>query len=531
MVVGMRSWLLRILLVLAVLEIVATAVVWGMPDKDRQERVMATAVLALALAVTLGLVGLVSLGRWRDRLLGTVGLVVALAALAALIRVHGVTGDLVPILAWRWDREAGARLGRLAAPPPELVDAAATNAKRGEEPGIEPSLALTLAHQFRGVARDGVVPRRQFGTDWTSTQPRLVWRRDIGSGFSSFAIGPRGDIYTLEQRGSIEVLACYSLADGSPRWADGPSARFDSVVGGLGPRSTPTLTANGDRVLALGATGILVCRDANSGRLFWQRDIATEHGASIPEWGVACSPLIVDDLVVVSAGGRGRSLVAHRLDSGELAWAGGDDDASYASPLLATLAGRAQIISFNQRSVAAHDPTNGVLLWSHPWRSRHPNVAQPAILPLDDLVVSSGYGYGCERLRVRASGDGTLEVVSLWKSRSLKAKLSNFVIASGHAWGLDDGILVCVDLESGERTWKSGRYGHGQVLLVEDVVLVSAEDGTVQLIAADSASRRELASLQALEGRTWQGPTIDGRLLLHRNDTTAVCWELPRREP
>ncbi len=119
----------------------------------------------------------------------------------------------------------------------------------------------------------------------------------------------------------------------------------------------------------------------------------------------------------------------------------------------------------------------------------------------------------------------------LWESRGLKAKFSNVVYAGGFLYGLDDGILVCLDPESGERRWKRGRYGHGQIMLVDDLLLVLGEDGTVALVEASPEAYREVSRFPALEGKTWNHPALAGPYLLVRNDHEAACYELPLALP
>ena len=153
-------------------------------------------------------------------------------------------------------------------------------------------------------------------------------------------------------------------------------------------------------MFAVGATGILNCLELATGRLLWSKNILEDNRAALNEWGFSGSPLIVDQMVVLSAGGTDdRSLVAYDVHDGRLIWAVGSDKASYSSPLLAELAGRRQILILNHTRLCAHDPATGQVLWEFPWPGPHPKVAQPVVLPGARLLLSSGYGVG---LRVGA---------------------------------------------------------------------------------------------------------------------------------
>ena len=252
-----------------------------------------------------------------------------------------------------------------------------------------------------------------------------------------------------------------------------------------------------------------------------------ETGASIPDWGRSCSPLVVDGRVVVIAGGsEGRRLVAYDAASGELAWAAGEGGASYSSPTLVTLAGRRQLVVLNGASVSGHDPATGAVLWEQPFPREQPNVAMPLLLDPDRLLVSAGYGVGSKAYRV-SEADGALRATLEWESPRLKSKFANLLVHDGFVYGLDDGVLTCLDPATGERRWKGGRHGHGQLLLVAGLLLVQTEEGELVLVDPSPEGYRELTRFPALDGKTWNPPALAGSLLLVRNDREAAAYELP----
>ena len=488
--------------------VVALLWIWAHEFSQRQWQVlgfMSTAIISILL--TLFWLLFLSRIRWRSRLRYFGGAMLAIALCVGLFRYQGLSGDFVPILVWRWTSSSATTVVDGGAPTP--IDAHDWN-------------------QFLGPERTNQLREIRLNRDWDQYPPREIWRRPIGAGWSSFAI-VGGRALPQEQHDSEEQVVCYDLATGRKLWSHADSARFESGMGGLGPRATPTI--DGGQVFALGATGLLNCLDLESGQVLWSRDIVRDNNAKVPMFGLSGSPLVLDSLVVVSAGGAdNRSLVAYHRQSGEFVWGGGTDQVGYSSPQKVQLAGREQILIFNERDngIAAHDPQSGALLWYQPWAHKGVQcVANPLALPGDRVLASTGYGGGAELYQVRATPEGDLNTEILWQSKHLKAKFANMVYRDGFVYGLDDGIMVCLDLATGKRRWKRGRYGHGQLILVDDILLVMSEKGAVVLVEATPEHHRELARMSVFEDKTWNPPALAAPYLLLRTDREAACYELP----
>jgi outer membrane protein assembly factor BamB len=514
--------------------------VW-LSDAIRQDKVVRT-METTALVLFLLLLWLLFLSRlrWRARLAGLAVVVIAGGLAAGSMRVRGVTGDIVPILEWRWTRHAVRATAQSRPPaPPEVPSEAAVERPAARLDRVASVTAATTTAaplaagrdypQFLGPDRDGVVRGVRLDPDWSARPPRKLWRQAIGAGWSGFAVSGRAAV-TQEQEGDEERVASYDLETGALRWRHADKARYDTVIAGEGPRATPTIS--GGRVFAMGATGTLNALDSATGTPAWTRNPVLENGGQNPQWGKSCSPLVLGPLVIVSAGGPGgHSLVAYDAETGRPVWTGGSDASGYASPLLAELAGVKQILMLNSATVAAHDPATGAVLWEHAWPAEQPNVAQPLPLPGDRVLVSAGYGVGSKVFQVARGEDGRLQAALVWESPRLKAKFTNLVLHGGYVYGLDDGVLVCLDPATGERRWRSGRYGHGQVILAGDLLLVQTEEGEVVLVRPAPSSLLELGRFPALEGKTWNPPALAGSRLLVRNDREAAAYELPLMAP
>ena len=533
-----RLWPAVLVLLLGALFILKT---WLTGDAIRQERILQT-IATVALVLLALVVWLLFLSRLARRVRFTaLAVVLGLVALtAALVRVRGVTGDLRPIVELRFARPAPLPVlppasqplplptAAAATPSPVAVStpvpAAAAPAPATPTPSIAARAASQVSYpQFLGPTRDATLAGPRLARDWTARPPKPLWRQPIGEAWSGFAIAD-GVAVTQEQRGDEERVVAYDLRSGRPLWSHGDRARYSTVIAGTGPRATPLI--EGGRVYALGATGLLNALDLASGRALWAHDVVRETGATLPDWGKSASPLLAEGRVVVPAGGPGHALVAFDAASGASAWSAGDGGSSYSSATLLTLAGRRQIVVLNARSLSGHDPGSGALLWEHPFPSGQPNVTMPVPLGPDRLLASVGYGVGSKAYRIAESG-GALQATLEWESPRLKSKFANLIVQGGFVYGLDDGVLTCIDPATGERRWKSGRHGHGQLLLVGGLLLVQTEDGELVLVDPSPDAYRELTRFTALDGKTWNPPALAGSLLLVRNDREAAAFELP----
>jgi len=274
-------------------------------------------------------------------------------------------------------------------------------------------------------------------------------------------------------------------------------------------------------VYTFGATGILNALDAADGTDVWSRNAATDTGAKLPIWGFSSSPLVVDDLVVVAASG---ALVAYDRATGESRWSGPVGDEGYSSPHLLSIGGVEQILQLSGAGVASVTPADGSLLWEHEW-SGYP-IVQPVLTADGDVLISAGQGKGMRRLAV--TGSEGWRVDERWSSNGLKPYYSDFVVHDGHAFGFDGSHLACIDVEDGKRTWKGGRYGAGQLILLvdQDLLLLLSEKGELALVAADPDQFREIARFPAIEGKTWNHPVLVDDVLLVRNAEEMAAFRL-----
>ncbi|MEL6897432.1 MAG: PQQ-binding-like beta-propeller repeat protein, partial [Planctomycetota bacterium] len=404
---------------------------------------------------------------------------------------------------------------------------------------------------FLGPQRNGAIAEREFAIDWDFNPPQLLWKQPIGEGWAGFAMA--GDYaVTLEQREEEEWLSCYNATTGELVWHVAHPGRHEDMAGGIGPRSTPTIEE--DRVYAQSATGKLWCVNIADGSVVWEHNLIDEQKETVQQfegqvqWGRAGSPLILDELCIVPSGelhagqssndpnAKRFSLIALNKLNGEIIWKGGESQISYASPIHSTIAGVPQIVSMNESDVTGHDPQTGNVLWRFPFfgDSNGPaSCTTPITIDDDKLLISKAYGTGYILLQFQQQDDGTLTAKPIQDSaRYLKTKFSHVAVKGDDAFAINDGTMVSVNYRTAKLNWRQprrGRFGHGQSIRVEDVLLVISEEGDVVLMDLNPNEYTEIARMSALDDKTWNMPALAGTLLIVRNHQSAAAYRLPNR--
>lgn len=459
----------------------------------------------------------------RRRMLLSALSLLGLAISIALVDHVEFTGDLEPHIVFRWERDPAAILQAHR-------DQVAREARSISVPTTSPENLDAQWSGFRGSDRSGIYRGKPIRSDWAEHPPELLWKQPIGEGYAQIALAGNLAV-TIEQRGDREAVVCYDALTGAERWVHSYQTRFAETMGGDGPRATPTI--DGGKVFALGATGWLKCLEADTGKVEWEANILKDVGSANLSWGMSGSPLVLRDLVIVSPGGPtgaiGKTVVAHSRHSGDVAWGIGSAAAGYSSPQVAEIDGVEQIVLFDGEGVAGYQSDGTAELWRYAWStSAGINCSQPIVIGANRVLITAGYAMGSVLLEVTRHDDSSWQVRPVWEQTTLRGKFSTPVVFEGFVYGLDEGILVCIDLETGRRRWKQGRYGHGQILLAQDGLFIQAENGDLVIVAVDPDRHRELGRIPALEGRTWNGPALAAGRAFVRNHREMACFDLSR---
>ena len=322
-------------------------------------------------------------------------------------------------------------------------------------------------------------------TQWPANGPDVVWKARTGDGYACPAIADGRCILTV-QDGADEAIVCWDAETGNERWRRKYPARFENPESGVGPHSTASIV--GDRVYVVGGTGLFHCLAAEDGKVVWSHDLLKDFDVKNQEYGVSFSPLVEGDMVIAMPGGAGgNSLAAFNRQDGNLVWKSLDDRAGYSSPVAGTIAGKRQLVFLTAENILGVSPTDGKLLWKHPWPLfKDCNIATPTIVG-DYVLVSSGYGKGCVLLEISADSGGVMQARPVYEHNRLRTRFSTSVLVNEHLYGFDETWLVCMEFRTGKIRWKKRGFNEGQLMAADGQLFVLGEQG--KLVACRGQSR------------------------------------------
>ena len=213
--------------------------------------------------------------------------------------------------------------------------------------------------QWRGPNRDGVWSEDGLVEKFADKQLKIRWRQPIASGYSGPTVAD-GRVYVTDrvvEPKQIERVHCFDWKTGQPQWTHSYDCVYEDVGYTAGPRAS--VTVNDGRAYSLGSMGHLFCFEAATGKVLWSKELNTQYKIRMPIWGIAASPLVEKDLVIVQIGGEDACLVAFDKQTGTEKWRALDDNASYSAPIMIEQAGRRVLVCWTGDNVVGHQPTIG----------------------------------------------------------------------------------------------------------------------------------------------------------------------------
>lgn len=376
--------------------------------------------------------------------------------------------------------------------------------------------------QFLGPDRNGTIEAPVFVEGFLKSGIKELWRVPIGEGYAGLAI-QSGRVFTMDRKGKNEFLVALQSSNGKVLWRVQTGSSPDDVYGGLGPRVTPSVDR--DLVFTVSAQGELLAFRADSGKLLWERALASDLGWRPPAEGTSCSPLVQDGRIYLIVGGsNGKAFAAFDRNTGRTLWTSQEDRTSYSSPIRWDFGGVKQVLFLSGSNLFSLNADSGKLLWKYAWPTYDfVNVATPIIFLPDRVFISAGYDQGAAMLRIQKNNDGTMKVVEIWRNREMKNHFNNSVHYDSVLYGFDNAILKGVDAQTGQTLWREKGFGTGSIVRAGSHLLILSDSGKLVFAKADREALREAATFQALRGKSWTPPSLaEGRIFL-RNHTEIVC--------
>ncbi len=378
--------------------------------------------------------------------------------------------------------------------------------------------------EWRGPARDGICKETGLLKSWPAEGPKILWQAPMGAGFSAVAVAA-GRVFTQYQQDKAQWAVAFDEATGKELWKIQTGGEFTNYPG---PRATPTV--DGDKVYVLNALGDLLCLEAATGKTVWQKNILKEAGAPIMNWGMACSPLVDKDRLIVIAGkSNGSSVMALNKTNGNIVWKSLNDVAGYSSPQLVTIAAKPQYVIFTGEALVGLDQANGRELWRSPWATKFDvNSAMP-VVSANKIFIGSGYGTGCALVEVNMM-QATPMTKEIYRNKNMKLHFNSPVLVDGYLYGPDDMTFSCVNFGTGEKKWAAPKelLPKPSVLYADGLFYVLGQTGTLVLAKCTPEEFKKISEVKGLlAGATvWTMPVIANGRLYVRDQEKLLCLDV-----
>jgi outer membrane protein assembly factor BamB len=353
----------------------------------------------------------------------------------------------------------------------------------------------------------------------------VLWRIPVGAGYSGVSVSD-GKLYTLWDEQGMQYLFSLDASSGKELWRRELGPAFKNHYGD-GPRSTPVVKDG--VVFAIGTTGRLLAANQKTGEPLWQHDLVMDYAADLPSYGYSSSPLVAGGRLIVEAGGKEAAFMAFDQQTGEVAWAAGNDRPAYSSPINVSIAGVDQIVFWSAHGLHTVATDSGDPLWDYSWETFCPvsgdplNTGTPLFLAPDRIYISSGSGAAA----IRISREGRSFVAkTVWETESMRSDVNSSLFLGGHIYGFDRGTLKSLDAATGEIGWKARGFQRGSLIAADGRLIVLGEAGNLALIDANPGAFVQTSSAKILEGRNWTAPALARGKLYLRNHEELVCLDL-----
>ncbi len=392
------------------------------------------------------------------------------------------------------------------------------------------ALGDTAWPQWGGPNRNFVTAGADFATSWPAAGPRKIWERALGDGFSSI-VTDGATLYTLYREGADDVAVALDAKTGATRWATKYAAPFRETCSerlGPAPRAAPLVA--GDRLVTISAGGLMNSFDRATGQIRWTRDVLEGSPLALRACGYSNSPIAFKNLIITTAGGPGRGVVAYDAATGRTVWQSQDFQNGYSSPIVIDLDGRPELIVFTYGDIAGLNPETGALEWSRPHKSdQGVNEATPIWGDDHLLIISSAYGGGSRVLKLARAGD-SVSVDEVWANQRVRIQFGNAVRIGGRVYASNGDMgaapFAAIDIKTGEMLWRDRSVTRATLVGAGNQLVLLDEDGNLALATPGEAGLQVHGKVELLKERAWTAPTLAGTHLFVRDRHSVMALDL-----
>ncbi len=378
-------------------------------------------------------------------------------------------------------------------------------------------------YQFRGNERNGTSPETGLLKKWSKSGPDLLWKKDLGSGFSEIIISDNV-FYTMisdksEEKTGSEYMAAFDAKSGTEFWRTKVDSIFIDVDDwGNGPRSTPTYDK--ENIYCLSSFGKLYSISRKNGKINWTVDFVAEFNSVVPRWGFSTSPMLINNTLIMEVGGAdSKAFMAFDPKNGKVIWEKANGNSTYSSPVLFTIENEAQILFANSGFLHSFN-TKGDTLWTYKLPLRTPTAA-PVLIDNNKIFLSALGAVGFVIIEIKDN-----KATEVLQGSTMKNDYSSSCYFDGYIYGFNTATLQCISPETGEKLWTKRGFGKGCLILIDGKLLVLSDQGKLVLVEATPDAYNEISIFQAVEGKSWTAPSFNKGRIFIRNLTEMACYKL-----
>jgi outer membrane protein assembly factor BamB len=363
---------------------------------------------------------------------------------------------------------------------------------------------------YRGPDYNGFTTETNWSSEWgAGGHPRRLWIKPIGTGFSSMAVAD-GRVYAMGNNRGKDTVFCFNAETGDEIWSHSYTCPLEPKWYEGGTLSTPTV--DGDVVYTLSKMGDLFCFKAATGDIVWQKQLVKQLGFKLPTWHLSSSGLVLGEMLIFNLGDAGLAL---NKKNGEVIWDNGKGVCGYATPVPYTMDGQKCVAIFGKDTVMGVRVSDGKVLWKHAHKTKHDVNAADPIISGNEVFISSGYGRGCQKIRISGSN-----VTQVWENKEMRNHMNCSMLYKGHIYGMDEGQLRCLSWADGSVKWTEKSTGKGALMMSTDGRMIIMSDRSELIIAKADPSEFKLiarAEIMPEKWKCWTTPVLANGRIYARN--------------